>query len=139
MTDVLVVDDAPDVRLLLRTVLSHAGCQVTEASGGREAVSMLRNALPDLVLLDVQMPDDDGWQTLAAIRADPHTADLPVVLCTVKGGVDDQQHGWRLGCDGFVAKPFAIPDLVDTISAVVARSPDERLALRTTYIKGDVR
>lgn len=136
MTDVLVVDDASDVRLLMRTVLSHAGWRVTEAAGGREAIDLLRQGLPDVVLLDVQMPDDDGWQTLAAIRADPQTADVPVVLCTVKGSDVDQLHGWRLGCDGYLGKPFALPDLVDTVTAVVARSAAERVALRRRMTAG---
>jgi DNA-binding response OmpR family regulator len=86
--------------------------------------------LPDLVLLDVQMPGIDGWDTLQAVRAQRRLADLPVVLCTVKSGAADLAHGWSLGCDGYVVKPFAIADLVTEVEAVLAVHPRDRAARR---------
>lgn len=130
MAAVLVVDDAADVRLLLRTVLTEGGFHVTEAAGGAEAIALLEGVLPDLVLLDVQMPGNDGWQTLTAIRARRRTSTLPVVICTVKGGADDRARGYRLGCDGYLVKPFSINDVVDVVAEVLARSPNERVAVR---------
>jgi CheY-like chemotaxis protein len=130
-----VVDDAPDIRLLADLVLSMAGFRVTAASSGSEALRALRGAeLPDIVLLDVQMPDVDGWETLSRLRGDPRTAELPVVLCTVKGLPEDTLRGWSLGCDGYLGKPFDIARLVEELHGVLERDPAERRALRLRRI-----
>ena len=131
----LVVDDAPDIRLLAELVLSMAGFTVTTAASGREALQRLaHNDLPDIVLLDVQMPEVDGWETLSRVRADPRTAGLPVVLCTVKGLPEDTLKGWTLGCDGYLGKPFDIGGLVDELREVLQRNADQRQALRRLRI-----
>ncbi|HWI03011.1 MAG TPA: response regulator [Acidimicrobiales bacterium] len=97
----LVVDDAPDIRLLADLVLSMAGFSVSAASSGSEALRKLAGGdLPDIILLDVQMPEVDGWETLSRVRSDPRTADLPVVLCTVKGLPEDTLKGWPLMSNG---------------------------------------
>ncbi len=127
----LVVDDAPDIRLLAELVLSMAGFNVTTASSGKDALCQLAvGDLPDIVVLDVQMPEVDGWETLSRVRGDPRTADLPVVLCTVKGLPEDTLKGWSLGCDGYLAKPFDIGLLVGEVQAVLRRDDAEREALR---------
>jgi len=130
MTHVFVVDDAADIRLLLRTVLTRAGCAVTEAASGAEALGVLTQSQPDVVLLDVQMPEADGWDVLASLRGRPATAALPVVLCSVKAHPDDRARAWQLGCDGYLTKPFEIRDVVETVRAVVGRSVEERAAVR---------
>ncbi len=131
----LVVDDATDIRLLADLVLTMAGFTVSAASSGSEALRKLAAGdLPDIVLLDVQMPDVDGWETLTRVRADPRTADLPVVLCTVKGLPEDTLKGWSLGCDGYLGKPFDINGLVDELHAVLKRSHEQRLAVRRARV-----
>ena len=135
MVGVLVVDDAADIRLLVQAVLTRAGCQVREAASAAEAFAAIDDSPPDVVLLDVQMPDADGWSVLATIRSDPQTARLRVVLCTVKGHPDDRARGWRLGCDGYLTKPFTIPDLVDEVLAVARRTDDERKTVRQHAIR----
>ena len=131
----LVVDDAADIRLLAELVLSMAGFTVAAASSGSEALRLLAAGdLPDIVVLDVQMPDLDGWETLARLRHDPRTATLPVVLCTVKGLPEDTLRGWTLGCDGYLGKPFEIAGLVDELRTVLDRDADERAAVRSTRI-----
>jgi CheY-like chemotaxis protein len=131
----LVVDDAPDIRLLADVVLSMAGFSVTGAASGGEALRVLgQGELPDIVLLDVQMPEVDGWETLSRLRHDPRTANLPVVLCTVKGLPEDTLRGWSLGCDGYLGKPFDIGGLVDELQGVLRRSPPEREAVRRRRI-----
>ena len=130
MVSVLVVDDAADIRLLVQAVLSRAGCEVREAASATEAFAAIDDSKPDVLLLDVQMPDADGWSVLATIRSDPQTTALRVVLCTVKGHPDDRARGWRLGCDGYLTKPFTIPDLVDEVMAVAQRSDDARHLVR---------
>ncbi|HEX8769280.1 MAG TPA: response regulator [Acidimicrobiales bacterium] len=132
----MVVDDAPDIRRLLDLVLSMAGHTVVEAAGGIEAVGMLRDGpLPDVVILDVQMPDLDGWDTLERLRADAHTAGVPVILCTVRGMVGDNLRGWSLGCDGFVTKPLDLRDLVAQVERVLALDHGQRVALRKTRVR----
>ncbi len=131
----LVVDDAPDIRLLADLVLSMAGFTVVAASSGGEALRLLAGAdLPDIVLLDVQMPEVDGWETLTRVRNDPRTAHLPVVLCTVKGLPEDTLRGWSLGCDGYLGKPFDIAGLVAELQGVLARDQEQREALRRRRI-----
>jgi CheY-like chemotaxis protein len=133
VSTVLVVDDAADLRLLVRTVLTRAGFVVTDAESGAEALRMLHDErLPDLVVLDVQMPDLDGWDTLAALRRRPDGADVAVILLTVKSSEDDTLRAWRLGCDGFLTKPFSIASLSALASDVVALRPIDRLALRAS-------
>lgn len=131
----LVVDDAPDIRLLADLVLSMAGFAVTAAASGRDALLLLAEGdLPDIVLLDVQMPEVDGWETLSRLRNDPRTVDLPVVLCTVKGLPEDTLRGWSLGCDGYLGKPFDIGALVDELHGVLGRDTGERQAVRRAKI-----
>ena len=135
MSRALVVDDAPDIRLLADLVLTMAGFSVTSASSGSEALRLLAQGdLPDIVLLDVQMPDVDGWETLSRLRSHPRTALLPVVLCTVKGLPEDTLKGWSLGCDGYLGKPFDIGGLVDELHGVLGRDGTQRMALRRIRI-----
>jgi CheY-like chemotaxis protein len=127
MPTVLVVDDSPDICYLARFVLSRDGFEVKEAHSGAAALALLADGrLPDLVLLDVQMPVMDGWETLEAIRRDPHTADLLVLLFTVKGRAEDTLRGWELGCDGYVAKPFDTSTLRSEVHRVIALTADAR-------------
>jgi len=136
MFTALVVDDAPDIRLLADLVLSMAGFRVTPADSGREALRLLAEGnVPDIVLLDVQMPEVDGWETLSRVRADPRTSTLPVVLCTVKGLPEDTLKGWTMGCDGYLGKPFDIGDLVEELLSVLRRDPEERAAVRRARIE----
>ena len=134
MPSVLIVDDAPDIRFLVRAVLSRSGFEITEAEGGSSALAVLdAGARPDVIVLDVQMPDMDGWATLAAIRE--RTDDVPVILCTVKASDDDAARAWTAGCDGYLTKPFSIHDLVDEVTAVAGRTHAQRVALRAETVR----
>lgn len=131
MPTVLIVDDNPDIRLLMARVLETAGFAVREASGGPEALEALTGGpLPDVVTLDVQMPEVDGWDTLTAIRGNARTREVPVLMCTVKGRPEDRERGWRLGCDGYLAKPFDVGALVAEVTAACARSREEHEGVR---------
>ena len=131
----LVVDDASDIRMLADLVLTMAGFTVTGASCGGEALRLLAEGdLPDIVLLDVQMPNIDGWETLSRLRGDPRTAELRVVMCTVKGLPEDTLRGWSLGCDGYLGKPFDIGALVEELQGVLRRNRSEREVLRRARI-----
>ena len=131
MTTILVVDDEPDICMLVNAVLSRSGFEVAQASSGADALQRIGSGpTPDLVMLDVQMPVMDGWETLRRLRQDSRLSLLPVLMCTVKARQEDGERGWSLGCDGYLTKPFAIDDLTDEIEAILARTPDERLAVR---------
>lgn len=140
MARALVVDDAADIRLLADLVLSMAGFTVVAAPSGGDALRLLAaDELPDIVLLDVQMPDLDGWETLSRLRGDPRTALLPVVMCTVKGLPEDTLRGWSLGCDGYLGKPFEIAGLVAELKTVMARDHQQRADVRSSRIAELVR
>ncbi|MGH2704054.1 MAG: response regulator [Actinomycetota bacterium] len=132
MPRILVVDDQPDIRLLLHGILKGGGHEVRVVPGGRDAIDLLGSgvALPDLVVLDIQMPGVDGWDVLRHVRANPDLTEVPVVLCTVKASLRDLLEGWEQGCDGYVTKPFDIDDLIDEVAAVLRRTPAERVAHR---------
>lgn len=128
---ILIVDDNRDMRLLLRYILEDQGLAVSEANGGADALEILDDGpRPDVVILDVQMPEMDGWETLGAIRHRAPTKDLPVVLCTVKARPADVVHGWEIGCDGYIVKPFDTEALAAEIWAVASRNPEDRLKIR---------
>ena len=121
---VLVVDDAPDVRFLVAEILRRGGFDVDTASSGNDAIERLTTGWrPAVVLLDVQMPDQDGWDTIAAMRLLPDGDRIPVVLCTVKEQPDDVERAAVLGCVGYVAKPFAIDDLQRAVAGAIVGAP----------------
>jgi len=103
---VLIADDTEVNRLVLSAILRGAGLEVLQAVDGQQALDLAREHRPDLVLLDVMMPRLDGWQVMAAMKADPALADLPVVFLTSKGETADKIRGLELGAADYVTKPF---------------------------------
>jgi DNA-binding response OmpR family regulator len=116
---VLVVDDEPDVLLLCRVNLEFEGYEVFEASDGVQALEMVREHRPDVVLLDVMMPRMDGWQTLEAIKADEELKATPVVMLTAKVQDEDQIRGWESGAADYITKPFSPLSLSQVIHDAV--------------------
>src|SRR5690606_13344570 len=100
---VLAVDDDPAVLDILGRNLSREGYAVRTASNGRDAVALARELQPRLITLDVMMPSMDGWSVLTALKADPATADIPVVMVSI---VDDRQLGFSLGAADYITKPI---------------------------------
>jgi DNA-binding response OmpR family regulator len=109
---ILVVDDDADIQALTSTVLAGAGYEVTLASNGSEALRVVHGAGFDLMLLDINMPDMSGWETLRLLRADETFADLPVVMFSVKGQVRDKVHAMQEGAVDYITKPFVIDELL---------------------------
>lgn len=130
MAKILVVDDDPLVTGLVKINLEFGGFEVEEAWGGEEALQIIEERVPDLVLLDVMMPELDGWDLLRMLRSNPTTKDLPVVLLTAKVQERDVAKGWQMGADGYISKPFNPLEMVDRLKAVLAMSGDERQAQR---------
>jgi PAS domain S-box-containing protein len=123
---ILVVDDESDVRLLCRLVLEADGQEVLEAASGREALRLAAEAEPDLVVLDVMLPDLDGWHVLAALRENPLTAELPVVLLTAKAHQRSQLYGWQAGASDYLTKPISPEALAKAIAAALAEPREDR-------------
>jgi two-component system, OmpR family, response regulator len=117
---VLVVDDEDNIRFLLRTALTHVGYLVTEAADGRSAVSAISEQRPDLVLLDVMMPDFDGFEVLRRIRAGG--IDTPVIFLTARDAPTDQVQGLSGGADDYVAKPFSLEALLARVQVQLRRT-----------------
>jgi two-component system KDP operon response regulator KdpE len=115
---ILVVDDEKGLVKLIRLNLEHDGFEVFEANNGTQAMDRLRAVLPDLVLLDVMMPDMDGFQVLRMIR---EVGTTPVIMLTAKGEENDKVRGLELGADDYVTKPFSPRELTSRIRAVLRR------------------
>ena len=115
----LVVDDDEDIRLLLHELLQRAGFEVHGESNGLAALRAFHALRPDLVLLDVAMPEMDGWQTLERIR---ELSDVPVLMLTAKDAETDRVRGLRAGADDYVTKPFASEELLARVDALLRRA-----------------
>jgi DNA-binding response OmpR family regulator len=116
---ILVVDDEERMARFIRLNLEHDGFHVVEAYRGIQAISALRDALPDLILLDVMLPDMDGFEVLKMIR---EVSSVPVIMLTAKGEEDDRVRGLELGADDYMTKPFSPRELVSRVRAVLRRT-----------------
>jgi DNA-binding response OmpR family regulator len=117
--DILVVDDEAPVRKIMETCLSYAGYRVTSAPDGRSALQAITREQPDLVLLDVRMPDLSGWDLLSLLRRSQRHRDLPVIMLTGMSDAASQAHGWRLDCTSYLTKPMDLNDLLLLVKRVL--------------------
>jgi two-component system KDP operon response regulator KdpE len=115
---ILVVDDEERMARFIRLNLEHDGFQVIEAFKGMQAVGLLRDKMPDAVILDVMLPDIDGFEVLQLIR---EVSTVPVIMLTAKGEEEDRVKGLELGADDYVTKPFSPRELVSRVRAVLRR------------------
>ena len=120
---ILVVEDEPDISALVAYQLAHAGFQVRTASTGREALRALDTETPDLVVLDLMLPEVSGTEILRAMRAGKETRDVPVIVLKARGDEEDRLRGFELGADDYVSKPFSPKELVLRVKAVLRRAP----------------
>ena len=118
---ILVVDDEPDLLELVRVNLSQAGYTVDLASDGSEALRLLESSKPDLVILDLMLPDVSGTEICRQIRANPDLARLPVLMLTALSQEVDRVVGFELGADDYVTKPFSPRELVLRVKALLRR------------------
>jgi DNA-binding response OmpR family regulator len=116
---ILVVDDEPRMIGFIRLNLEHDGYQVVEAHNGIEALDKVRTQLPDTIILDVMMPDLDGFETLRMLR---EFSSIPVIMLTAKGEENDKVRGLELGADDYVTKPFGARELTSRVKAVLRRA-----------------
>jgi two-component system KDP operon response regulator KdpE len=125
---ILVVDDEPRMIRFIRTNLELEGYRVTEATNGLEALDRVREDLPDLVVMDVQMPEMDGFEALKHIR---QVSTVPVIMLTVKADEEDKVRGLELGADDYVTKPFSPRELSSRIKALLRRLEMPSLPVKT--------
>jgi DNA-binding response OmpR family regulator len=116
---ILVVDDEPRMTRFIRMNLELEGYQVIEAHNGLEALDKARTNLPDLIILDVMMPELDGFETLEMLR---EVSNVPVIMLTVRADEEDKVRGLELGADDYVTKPFGAREFVSRVKAVLRRT-----------------
>jgi len=121
-SDVLVVEDEPDIRNLIVHHLARDGFRCRTAGTGAEALTRVRAAVPDLVVLDLMLPEMSGLEVCRRLRGDPATAAVPIIMLTAKADEVDRIVGLELGADDYVAKPFSPKELVARVRAVLRRA-----------------
>lgn len=132
---VFVVEDEEDIQELLRYHLQREGYAVSGAKSGDEALRAIPPKLPDLVLLDLMLPGLDGLEVCRALKRDPKTAGIPIVMLTAKGEESDIVTGLELGADDYIAKPFSVKVVIARVRAALRRRqeppPDRQSVVRT--------
>ncbi|HEX3344438.1 MAG TPA: response regulator, partial [Polyangiaceae bacterium] len=122
MARVLVIEDEADLREVLEYNLSKEGHRVTAVATGSEGLRLAREHQPDLILLDLMLPDTTGTAVCKTLKKEPATRDIRVVMVTAKGEEIDRVVGFELGADDYVTKPFSVRELVLRMQAVMRRS-----------------
>jgi DNA-binding response OmpR family regulator len=136
MERVLIVDDDPDIQRLVSYNLSQAGFQVSTASSGRTALETIQKQPPDLIILDVMMPDIDGMEVCRTLRQRENSRRIPIIMLTARGEEVDRVVGFELGADDYVMKPFSPRELVLRVRSIFRRVRDDRTdALRLGKIR----
>src|ERR671922_1098038 len=117
---ILCVEDEPEMIDLMRLILGRRGYEVRGAAGGIEGLRMIREDLPDLVLLDLMMPDMDGWEVYQQMKADEKTRHIPVIVVTAKAQSIDKVLGLHIAkVDDYITKPFSPQDLMNSVDKVL--------------------
>lgn len=120
------VEDEQEMIDLVRLILSRRGYEVIGANGGREGLAAIREKKPDLVLLDLMMPDMDGWDVYQQMKADESTRDIPVIVVTAKAQSIDKVLGLHIAkVDDYISKPFSPNELMESVDKVLARQADK--------------
>ena len=115
---ILVVDDEDDILHFLELVLREKGYDVATASGGHEALTKAQLKQPNLILLDIMMPQMDGWEVLKLLRVDEETADIPVAMLSARTEAKDRVQGLQEGAIDYICKPFSLQDLLVKIETI---------------------
>jgi two-component system alkaline phosphatase synthesis response regulator PhoP len=135
---ILLVEDEPDVAELIRYNLANAGYEVTKVSTGTDALRLAREASPDLILLDLMIPQLNGWEVCRRLRAEAATRAIPVIIVTARVEEGDKVLGFEMGADDYITKPFAVRELLARIQAVMRRSRPEAHEKKHRLSAGDL-
>ncbi|MDG4574754.1 MAG: response regulator [Defluviicoccus sp.] len=117
---ILVVEDEPNIVLSLQFLMKKAGFEVRVANDGEEALALVQDRAPDLILLDVMIPKRDGFDVCQTIRANPDWKDVYIILLTAKGREVDREKGIALGANDYVTKPFSTRDLTEKVKQILS-------------------
>ena len=116
---IICIEDEPEMIDLIQLILNRRGYKVTGAAGGKEGIQMVRDTHPDLVLLDLMMPDMDGWEVYQQMKADETTRNIPVIVVTAKAQNIDKVLGLHIAkVDDYIAKPFSPQELIDSVEKI---------------------
>jgi two-component system alkaline phosphatase synthesis response regulator PhoP len=129
---IFIVEDDDNIREMVTYAVKTAGFEAVGFSGGKELFKALYDVLPDLILLDIMLPDDDGVTILKKLRADKTTAKLPVIMLTAKGTELDKVTGFDSGADDYITKPFSVMEMLSRIKAVLRRTKTNEKAENIT-------
>ncbi|MCM1986871.1 response regulator [Methanococcoides seepicolus] len=121
---VLIVDDEPDAVIATKRALEADGYNVIEANNGVMAFDVLKSDIPDVILLDVMMPDMDGFEVCRRLKEEPLYENIPVIMLTAKGEINDKIEGLDIGADDYMTKPFNLKELKARIKTVLRRTQD---------------
>jgi CheY-like chemotaxis protein len=116
---IMVVDDNPDIITIVKTILEGKGYSVGSAYSGKELLAHLENQKPDLIILDIMMPEMDGLEVLTKLKGAPDTSSIPVILLTAKVQYEDVLGGYKLGADYYITKPFTSTQLINGINLLL--------------------
>ena len=121
MASVLIIEDNPANMKLTRLLMHHAGHAVISAVDAETGLTMARAHLPDLILMDVQLPGMDGCTATALLKQDPVTGDIPIIALTSMAMKDDEEKSRNAGCDGYIAKPLRYQELYAAVDALLLK------------------
>jgi two-component system, OmpR family, alkaline phosphatase synthesis response regulator PhoP len=131
---ILIIEDDPDIAELVAHYLQRAGYETATVASGTDAVAHVRRESPELVLLDIMLPGQNGLEICRAMRADPGTAAIPIIMVTARGDETDRVSGLELGADDYITKPFSPKELVARVGALLRRLRRGAPAARTLRI-----
>lgn len=120
---ILIVDDDLDTLKLVGMMLERKGYKITAASNGKKALGLVAKSLPDLILLDIMMPEMDGYEVARRLRANPETEFIPIIMFTAKSQIDDRIEGLEAGADAYITKPTQPRELFAQVKAILKRTP----------------
>jgi CheY-like chemotaxis protein len=123
MRTILIADDEASLRLLVRATFAAADTRVLEAPDGAQALELIQREQPDLVLLDIQMPELTGLDVCKAVRADPSLRSTRIIMLTARAQTDDVRRGMEAGADAYLGKPFSPLNLLRTVDKFLGPSP----------------
>lgn len=129
-TTILYIEDDPGSQVLVQRTLLHAGYRVVVASRGIEGLDLAAKELPDLILMDINLPDINGLEATARLKASPQLSWIPIIALTANAMHGDREHCIAAGCDGYLAKPVMKNELLTTVAAFLGQSVSEVHAAR---------
>lgn len=120
--EILVVEDEDNIAIALNYLLTREGYSQTRIATGAGAVEMIRDRKPDLVLLDVMLPEVSGYEICQSVRADPACADVRILMMTARGSAMERRKGLAMGADGFISKPFELKELRAEVRRILSET-----------------